>query len=264
MSRATNTLAFARALAATNLKATLALRGAFVVQVVFMALNNFTFFVFWWALMAHVPSIRGWRLGDIALLYGIVAVGFGLAVSLAGGVRHLGRFIEDGDLDTLLTQPRPVLVYALGLRSQPSGFGDVLSGMMFIAWSGEVAWSTLPLLVAVIVAGALIFVACGIVFFSLAFWLGRVETIARQLWELLIMFSLYPEPLFGGALRLALFTLLPAGFVGYIPARVVQDPSLRDVVLLAGGAIAYMGLAVVVFERGLRRYASANRFTTFG
>ena len=264
MSRAANSLAFARALVATNLKATLALRGAFVVQVVFMALNNFTFFVFWWALMQHVPSIRGWRLGDIALLYGIVAVAFGLAVSLAGGVRHLGRFIEEGDLDTLLTQPRSVLVYALGLRSQPSGVGDVLSGMMFIVWSGEVSSSTLPLLVAAIVAGSLIFVACGIVFFSLAFWLGKVETVSRQLWELLITFSLYPEPLFGGALRLALFTLLPAGFVGYIPTRVVQTPSVQDMVLLVGGAIAYMGLAVMVFERGLRRYASCSRFSTFG
>jgi ABC-2 type transport system permease protein len=264
VSRAANSLAFARALVATNLKATLALRGAFVVQVVFMALNNFTFFVFWWALMRHVPSIRGWRLGDIALLYGIVAVAFGLAVSLAGGVRHLGRFIEEGDLDTLLTQPRSVLVYALGLRSQPSGVGDVLSGMMFIVWSGEVSRSTLPLLVAAIVAGSLIFVACGIVFFSLAFWLGKVETVSRQLWELLITFSLYPEPLFGGALRLALFTLLPAGFVGYIPTRVVQTPSVQDMVLLVGGAIAYLGLAVMVFERGLRRYASSSRFSTFG
>jgi len=36
------------------------------------------------------------------------------------------------------------------------------------------------------------------------------------LWELLITFSLYPEPLFGGALRLALFAVLPAAFVGYI------------------------------------------------
>jgi ABC-2 type transport system permease protein len=264
MNRAAGNLTFVRALVATNLKATLALRGAFVVQVVFMALNNFTFFVFWWALMAHVPSIRGWRLGDIALLYGIVAVAFGLAVSLAGGVRHLGRLIEQGDLDTLLTQPRSVLVYALGLRSQPSGFGDALSGVMFIAWSGEVSWSTLPLLVTAIIASALIFVACGIVFFSLAFWLGKVETVARQLWELLITFSLYPEPLFGGALRLALFTLLPAGFVGYLPARVVQAASLRDAVLLAAAAVAYLAVAVVVFDRGLRRYTSASRFNTFG
>ena len=45
-----NSLSFTRALVTTNLKAALALRGAFVIQVVFMALNNLTFFVFWWAL----------------------------------------------------------------------------------------------------------------------------------------------------------------------------------------------------------------------
>ena len=93
-----------------------------------MALNNVTFFVFWWALMRHVTALRGWRLGDIQVLFGVVAAAFGLTVTVAGGVRHLGRLIEEGDLDTLLTQPRSVLVHALGLRSQPSGFGDLLSG----------------------------------------------------------------------------------------------------------------------------------------
>ena len=85
---------------------------------------------------------------------------------------------------------------------------------------------------------------------------------SRQLWELLITFSLYPEPLLGGALRLALFTVLPAGFVGYIPARVVQAPFLSDVVLLAGGAIAYMGLAVMCSSMvcgGMRLRADSPR-----
>jgi len=121
-----------------------------------------------------------------------------------------------------------------------------------------------PIVLAVILASALVFVASGIVFFSLAFWLGRVETLARQLWELLITFSLYPEPLFGGMLRLALFTILPAGFVGYLPARVVHAPSLLHVSLLAVGAGTYLALAVLVFDRGLRRYASGSRFSTFG
>jgi len=259
-----NDLTFVRALIATNLKAALALRGAFVMQAAFMALNNATFFVFWWALMRHVRTIRGWTLGDIQLLFGIVAAAVGLTVTVAGGVRHLGRFIEDGDLDTLLTQPKSVLAYALGVRSMPSGVGDFVSGLIFIAWSGQVSWRLLPLVGAAIVASALVFVACGIVFFSLAFWLGKVETVARQLWDLLITFSLYPEPLFGGMLRLALFTVLPAGFVGYLPARVVHAPSILGVGALAIGSVAYVGLAVLVFDRGLRRYASGSRFSTFG
>jgi ABC-2 type transport system permease protein len=252
------------ALVRTNLKASLALRGAFVMQAAFMALNNLTFFVFWWALMRRVDSLRGWHIGDIELLFGVVAVSFGLTVAIAGGVRHLGRFIEEGDLDTLLTQPRSVLVYALGVRSQPSGVGDFLSGMAFIAMSGTVSWRTVPFIIAAVAASGLVLLACGIAFFSVAFWLGRIDTIARQLWDLLITFSLYPDPLFGGALRLALFTILPAGFVSYLPVRVVHDPSAQSVALLLTGAAAYLGLAVFIFDRGLRRYASGSRFGTFG
>ncbi|PYQ95952.1 MAG: hypothetical protein DMF97_16145 [Acidobacteria bacterium] len=122
----------------------------------------------------------------------------------------------------------------------------------------------LPVVVLAIVASALVLVASGIVFFSLAFWLGRVETVARQLWDLLITFSLYPEPLFGGVLRLALFTLLPAGFVGYVPARFVQKPSIADGVLLTAAAAGYLAIGAAVFNRGLRRYASGSRFGMFG
>jgi viologen exporter family transport system permease protein len=133
MARRSHHLHFVQALLATNLKASVMLRGAFVMQVVFMALNNVTFFVFWWVLMRRVPELRGWRLGDVELLYGIVATAVGLAVAVAGGVAHLGRFIDEGQLDTLLTQPKPVLVQALGMRSSASGVGDVLSGLAFIA-----------------------------------------------------------------------------------------------------------------------------------
>ena len=264
MARTVNTLKFARALIATNLKASMALRGAFVMQALFMALNNFTFFVFWWVLMRRTPSLRGWQLADIQVLFGVVAAGYGLTVTLAGGVRYLGQVIEDGALDTLLTQPKPVLLHALGLRLQPSGFGDMLSGLLFIGWSGLVSWRAAPAVGLAVVAGALVCASCGIVFFSLAFWVGRIETAARQLWELLLTFSLYPEPLFGGALRLALFTVLPAGFVGYLPARVVREPSIQNMSVLAIGAVVYLAAAVQLFDAGLRRYASGSRFSTFG
>jgi len=264
MRERSNNLSFAWALLTTNLKAAAALRGAFVMQVVFMMLNNLTFFVFWWALMRRVPDLRGWRLGDIQVLFGIVAAGFGVTVTLAGGVRDLSRVIDAGELDTLLAQPKPVLLHALGLRLQASGFGDVLSGLAFIAWSGQVSWRMAPLVLVAIAGSALVVLACGIVFHSLTFWLGNVDSVARQLWELLITFALYPEPLFGGVLRLVLFTLLPAGLVGYVPARLAQRPTAALVVITIAAAAAYLLFAAAVFERGLRRYASGSRFGLHG
>jgi ABC-2 type transport system permease protein len=264
MQRRRNTIRFVAALLTTNLKASMTLRGAFTMQVVFMAMNNLTFFVFWWVLMRRVPDIRGWRLADIELLFGVVAVAVGLAITVAGGVRYLGQFIEQGELDTLLVQPPPVLLHAVGMRSQSSGFGDMASGVFLIVMSGQVAWIDVPSLVFAMVAAALVFAATGILFFSAAFWLGQSDTVARQLWELVITFSLYPEPLFGGVLRLVLFTLIPAAWVGYIPAQVARHASPGQLLLLATAAGGYLVLAVVVFERGLRRYASGSRFAVYG
>jgi ABC-2 type transport system permease protein len=209
------TLSFALALLLTSLKSAAALRGSFVLQVAFMILNNVTFFVFWWVLFDRVPQLRGYGLPEMEALFGISAAGFGIVQCLFGGVRHLPRLIEDGELDALLTQPKPTLLYALGLRSHPSGFGDFLSGLGFLWLSGYVTLPNLPAVALAITASALGFLGSGIVFFSLAFFLGRTEVLSRQLWDLTITFSLYPEPLFGGVLRFLLFTLLPAGIVSY-------------------------------------------------
>jgi len=258
------TTRFVRALFAASLKASLILRGAFTMQLVFMALNNLTFFLFWWILMRRVPEIRGWRLAQVQVLFGTVAVAVGLALTLAGGMRHLARLIDDGGLDALLVQPQPVLWHALGMGLQPSGFGDILSGLILIGWSGQVSWIDTPRVALAIVTASVVVAASGVVFFSLAFWLGRVETLARQLWDLVITFSVYPEPLFGGVLRLILFTLIPAGWVGYMPARVARDASMGPLLLLSAAAAVYVMLAMTVFRLGLRRYASGSRFGTFG
>jgi viologen exporter family transport system permease protein len=264
MKTRSRTVRFAGALLATNLKASLARRGAFAMQAALMAINNFTFFAFWWLLMRRVPVIRGWALPDVEVLMGIVAAAFGLGEIAAGGVRRLGHLIDEGELDTLLVQPQPVLLHACGLRSQASGFGDILSGLILLAWSGRVFGRNVPLLFAAVVASAVVFVCSGTVFFSLAFWLGRVRTLARQVWELTLTFSLYPEPLFGGALRLVLFTLLPAAWVGYVPVHVVEGASPGWLLALVAFACAYAAFAAFVFDRGLRRYASGSRFAAFG
>src|SRR5688572_28329428 len=99
-------LHFARALVGMSLRATMASRAAFAVQVTFMALNNLTFFVFWWLLLDRVPSVRGWALDDIEALFGVAATSVGLVQVMTGGVRWLGRTIDSGALDSILVQPK--------------------------------------------------------------------------------------------------------------------------------------------------------------
>jgi len=258
------TMRFAVALTRTSIRAALAERGAFLMRTALMALNNGIFFTFWIVLLSRVPRIRGYELGDIAVLYGVVAVAHGLAVFLAGGIQHLARVIHDGELDALIAQPKPTLLYAIGLRSQPSGLGDIVSGLVMIALSGRVGVMGTPVVIAASVGAAVVLVATSVILHSSAFWLGQTETASRQLYEATLLFSLYPDTLFGGPMRWVLFTLIPAGFVGYLPSGLIRAPSIGAGVAIALGVAAYSLLAVLVFQRGLRSYASGSRFATFG
>ncbi len=108
------------------------------------------------------------------------------------------------------------------------------------------------------------FLASGVALFSLGFWVTPASALSRQLWELLVTFTLYPDSLFGGPLRLVLFTVLPAGILGFWPVRLLREPSLMHAAGLVVAVGLYTALAVTVFHRGLRRYASGSRFGTFG
>jgi ABC-2 type transport system permease protein len=249
-----------KALAATNVKATVAQRGAFWLQVAFMALNNFTFFLVWILFFDRFEEIGGWRLSDMAALYGVCSGSFGLAVILAGGMRDLARTIADGDLDPFLTQPKDVLLHVLGSRSFASGWGDLASAFVFLGFSGHLAPATLPVVLTAFVTGAVVFVAAGILVHSLAFWLGPVNDFARQAWEMLIAFSVYPHTIYGPVLRVLLLTLVPAGFIGYVPVETLRHPSAGGLLAMLGGAAAFLVAARVVFRRGLSRYESGNRF----
>ena len=252
--------AFLLALVATNLKSSFALRGAFWLQAALMVANNVLYFVFWWIFFARFQEVRGWKVTDVSALYGIVAVGFGAAVVFAGGVRELSNRVRNGDLDAYLTLPKNPLLHLVASRTMASGWGDMASGAIFIGVSGLVTWRSWPLALVAVGASAVVFVATGVIMHSLSFWLGRITMLARQIWDFQITFSIYPSPLFGGILKVLLFTVIPAGFIGFLPCELLRDFQWSGLAAAVGGAAAYTALAVWVFAAGLRRYESGSGF----
>jgi len=58
--------------------------------------------------------------------------------------------------------------------------------------------------------------------------------------------------------------VIPAGFVGYLPAALIRAPAAWTAVVIGTGVLVYAALAAWVFDRGLRVYSSGSRFATFG
>lgn len=248
------------ALARTAQRASFALRIAFLLQAGFMVVNNLLFFSIWWVLLQRFPSIGGYTLADMALLYGLCAAGFGVAAVVCGGMFQLGRHIGDGDLDALLCQPRNVLWRALASHSQASGFGDIVSGLLLIGLSGHTDAAHIPLVLLAVLLSATTFVAVCVMAQALVFWLGRIERLSRSLFEFVLTLATQPPTLFSGGIKLLLFTLLPAAFAGHVPAALIRNCDARDLALASCGTLLYTAGAVWLFGRGLRHYASGSRF----
>lgn len=257
-------LRFPIALLSTTIKTSTALRGAFLLQASFMLLNNLIFFTTWWILFQRFPDVRGWVLADMMALFGMVATGFGFAVIVCGGAIDMARMIADGDLDALLTQPKSVLLRAIASRSDATGWGDVASGLALIALSGYWHGAATPFILLAVALTSVAFVASWVVLGSAALWLGRVESVTRMFVEFVISFSSYPPPLFGSMLKVVLFTIVPAGIVAYLPVELIRNARWDSALLAVSTVTAYALFALWLFERGLRRYESGNRFGVWG
>jgi ABC-2 type transport system permease protein len=248
------------ALLATNLKASVALRGAFWARAAFMALNNGIVLALWMLFFARYDSVRGWRAPDTVAIYAVCASAYGLAVVLGHGVNDLARRIHEGGLDALLTQPKDVLLQCVASKSEPSGWGDLFTGVVLFAAAGHLTPAGIPVCVVTALSGAAIFLASMVLFHSIAFWLGDTTTVSRQAVHFLLLFSLYPSTIFGGWLKLLLFTALPAGFIGYLPVDLLHRFSWGTLFAIAAAAAGYVAVAALVFRLGLRRYQSGSRF----
>ena len=191
-----------------------------------MIVNNLILFSVWWLLFQKIEEIRGWKLVDIAALYGVVTGGYGLAVIFGGGALKLSRMISEGDLDSYMTQPKNLLFYVMGSDSALSGWGDIASSLFFLTLSGYVTLTIIPLVFFILICVAILFLASAVLIHSLAFWVKSVSTLSQQLLEFTVILSVYPPSIYQGILKILLFTIVPAGFMGYLPVELLRQPSL--------------------------------------
>jgi len=247
-------------LLSTNLRASMALRGAFWTRVIFMFFNNLIYLVMWWVFFDAFDEVRGWRLKDMLAIYAVGAGVFGLSVVLGGGVNYLARTIAQGDLDTHLTQPKPPLLAAAASRSEASGLGDLATAVLLFVLCGYVTPASLPFVLVAVLSGSVVFLATAVMFHSLAFWFRDTEALSRQFLHFVLVFAIYPKTVFSGWLKIMLFTVVPAGFATFLPVDVVRKASGWYLLATILGAVVYSALAWVVFRAGMRRYESGNRF----
>ncbi|MEH1862744.1 MAG: ABC-2 family transporter protein [Nostoc sp.] len=241
-----------------NLNAHLEYRGAFLTQVVAMVLNNLVWVTFWGLFFTRFPVLRGWTVQDVVTLWAIAATGFGLANTICGNAMQLTSLIVQGQLDVWMLYPRALLPHLLLGRMNATSWGDMLFGYWVYLFFVKPDAVHLALFTGLTVSVATLFVGFNILTGSLSFFLGNSEGLTQQWRNAMLTFSTYPATLFEGTVKLLLYTLIPAGFVTYLPIEALRSLSLIHAVLAVVGSTTVLLVGAGVFYQGLRRYASRN------
>ena len=253
-----NYLGLAFAYVRLNLNAQLEYRAAFASQVAAMFLNDSVWVVFWVLFFTRFPVLRGWDVRDVISVWAISAAGFGLAYAIFGNGLQLASLIAQGQLDVWMLYPRALLPHMLLGRMTATAWGDALFGYVVYIAFVRPDLRHLALFVALSLSVALVFVGISILSGSLSFFVGNAAGISDQWRFAIVTFSTYPAVLFEGGVKLLLYTLIPAGFISYLPIQALRELSLADAALALAGALCALAIGVGVFSYGLRRYESGN------
>ncbi|MBV9248161.1 MAG: ABC-2 family transporter protein, partial [Acetobacteraceae bacterium] len=168
----------------------------FWLQVGGMVVNNGFVLLLWFMFFSGFRSVGGWVLRDVGLMIGILATTVGLAGVLAGGYRDMAAAILRGDLDALLTQPRAILPGLLAAESIASAWGDVILGVVLVAWFAQLRWTSLLALMLVLTTSLAVYLATGVLFASLAFWVRGARSFSRDVVDFVILLSSYPGSIY--------------------------------------------------------------------
>jgi ABC-2 type transport system permease protein len=253
-----NNLKFLLAVWKANLQSAMEYRVSFLTQMIGMILNNGIYFLVWVIFFDRFDNVRGWGVTDMYVTFGITASAFGLVSILFGNAFTLGDIITRGRLDYYLSLPKPVLLHALASRSIASGLGDFLYGFLSFAASGLMTPESFLRFVLAILLSATVFAAFLILVQSLAFWIGNANNLTLMAVNAMVTFAIYPITLFDNTAKIVLFTLIPAALMGALPASFARNFTWNVLAQMFAGSLAFLGLAVFVFQIGLRRYESGS------
>jgi ABC-2 type transport system permease protein len=175
------------------------------------------------AIFGQVDSLAGWSGVEVALLFGLGGVAFGLADLLVSAVETASRHIKAGTFDLFLLRPLPALLHLsasefalrrIGRSVQPAVVLAIALVLAPIDWTVE----ALVLIPVTLVSGTAIFGSVWVITSSISFWTVESQEVANAFTYGGSVVVHHPVDLLGAWLRRLVTFLVPLAFVAYFPA----------------------------------------------
>jgi ABC-2 type transport system permease protein len=217
-----------------------------------------------WVVMRQVPSLNGWSLYEVLLIYGLLTMGESITHMFADNLWTIGwNYVRNGDFDRFLVRPIDPLFHLLADRFCHDGIGNFITGAALVGLSmRELGIALTPLravyLVVTVLSGGVIFIALNLITATSAFWIMESIPVTQMVFSM-NEFAKYPLNLYHGAIRILLTWLIPYGFVSFYPASYLLGRDLGPMVWLSPVvATVFVVLAYRIWLFGLRHYSGTG------
>lgn len=150
---------------------------SFIMNIVFMILNNASFIVQWIVIYSLREDVGGYTFNQVLLLWAIAASTYGFSHFIFKKAYSLSDVITNGKIDSFLVQPKNVLISAITTDIEISALGDILYGYIVLIISGLTVTKFL-LFTLFSITGAIIITDIAVLLGSLSFWFGKSDMIA--------------------------------------------------------------------------------------
>ncbi len=255
-----------RALILTQLRTMVEYRADFWIGIVGAVLMHGAGLVFISAFFSHLSSVGGWTVWEVALLYGLVMVPYGLREMWADGVWNLRAQLNRGEFDRVLVRPLSPALQISASSASMHGIGNFILGLVVLLtaaahvgvdWTiGKVLWLVLTLACGLVVVIAISFLAN-----LIGFWEPGTQSAFPFFVANMAEFAKFPLDLYGWELRFLVTAVLPFGFISYYPALILLDKggNLRWLGYLTPLApVILVAVTARLWHMGLDQYQSTG------
>lgn len=221
-------------------------------------------------LAARFRSVGGWSIAEVALLYGLTSLSFGLAEMVARGFDSpFERLMIQGGFDTVLMRPQSSFFSILASEFQLLRLGRITQALLVLGYALvqlPIAWTParLLLLPLSIGAGAAIYGGLAVIGAAICFWTIRTPEVIHIFSSGGSEAASYPLSIYGGVVRNVFLFVVPIAFANYPAALLLLGRS--DPLGLPGwaawlaplAAALFCGAAGLFWRYGVSRYQSTG------
>lgn len=215
-------------------------------------------------LYGHTSSIAGWSKYEMLLLVGTSMLMQRLLMGFFwSNLFEMSRNIRSGHFDFFLAQPGHPLFMVSTRKVDPDGLLNTFIALGVIVYAVHQlglhpTLGSIVLYALLVLCGLAVHYSALLMVASLSFWIIGAQSLEGSYFTL-FEFSRLPRAAFRGIASVIFVYALPVVVVSNVPAHtLLHGFQPAHALWLAAAAAAWFVVAVFVFSRGLRRYASAS------